>query len=227
LKAATARDVHVYVVTKPIADRAARDAGTYRRLEATLTGWGAVVIHKRNMHEKLVFVDDDILWSGSLNPLSFTDTQEVMERRHSAQVVDDYAKTLRLNDLVGEYRDGAPTCPICRSEIVAREGRDEPYYWRCVEDHCYSRDIDGPRLTGGMVNCANCGAPVEFGQWGDEYKWRCTANARHRQTIARTHLRLPAMRALIPKRTLRQLDRQFGLEPSPHGKPIQETLPFG
>lgn len=30
-------------------------------------GWGAVVIHEYHMHEKLVFVDDDVLWSGSLN----------------------------------------------------------------------------------------------------------------------------------------------------------------
>ena len=75
------------------------------------------------MHEKLVFVDDDILWSGSLNPLSFSDTQEVMERRHSAEVVDDFSKTLRLNDLVGEYEGGAPACPICGCEMVASEGR--------------------------------------------------------------------------------------------------------
>jgi hypothetical protein len=215
LKAATDRGVKIYIVTKPTSDRNARDVPTYRRLEEALAEWGAIVVHKRNMHEKLVFLDDDVLWSGSLNPLSFSNTQEVMERRRSSQVVDDFAKTLRLDDLVGEYREGPPACPICGSEIVASEGTDSPYYWRCVEDDCYSRSIDGPRLTHGMVNCANCGAPVEFGEWGEECVWRCTANARHRQRIARTHLRLPAMRRLVPRRDLRMLDRAFGIADAP------------
>jgi len=211
LKAAIGRGIQIFVVTKAVGDRPSRDAQNYRRLEWTLADWGLVVVHKRNMHEKLVFIDDEVLWSGSLNPLSFSDTQEVMERRRSRQVVDNYVETLRLNDLVGEYREGLPSCPICGSEVVASEGANEPFYWRCVEDDCYSRSIDGPRFTGGMVTCSNCAAPVAFGEWGEEYKWRCTDNARHRQNIARTHLRLSGMRALVPPRILRQLDRQFGL----------------
>jgi hypothetical protein len=219
LKAAVDRGVGIYVVTKARGDRGARDASSYRELEHALEAWGVVVVHKRNMHEKLVFVDDDVLWSGSLNPLSFSNTQEVMERRRSRQVVSDFTQTLRLNDLVGEYKDGTPTCPICGAEVVASEGTDEPYYWRCVEDHCFSRNIDAPRFAGGMVTCSNCAEPVEFGEWGGEYKWRCTSNPRHRQTIARTHLRLPGMRALVPTGTLRQLDRKFGISG-------QEKLPL-
>jgi hypothetical protein len=210
-RAAIARGVQICVVTKAIGDRPSRESQSYRKLEAGLEDWGVLVVHKRNMHEKLVFVDDEVLWSGSLNPLSFSATQEIMERRRSRQVLDDFAKTLRLDDLVGEYGEGSPACPICGSEVVASEGVDEPFYWRCVEDDCYSRSIDGPRLTGGMVTCSNCAAPVTFGEWGDEYKWRCTANARHRQNIARTHLRLKGMRALIPQRILKELDREYGI----------------
>ena len=55
------------------------------------------------MHEKLVFIDDEVLWHGSLNPLSFSDTQEIMERRHSKAVVEDYQRTLRLEELLGAY----------------------------------------------------------------------------------------------------------------------------
>jgi hypothetical protein len=214
LMAATARGVRAYVVTKALADRQKREVDNYRSLERSLSEWGVVVVHKRNMHEKLVFVDNDVLWTGSLNPLSFADTQEVMERRKSAEVVLDYAKTLRLDELVGEYSAGVPQCPICGSEIIASEGKKDPYFWRCAEESCYSRSNDGPRLVGGKVNCSNCAAPVEFGQWGDEDKWRCTANPRHRQSIARTHLRLPAMRALVPKKALRRLDQEFGITKS-------------
>ena len=54
------------------------------------------------MHEKLVFIDDEVLWHGSLNPLSFSDTQ-ILERRHSKAVVEDYQRTLRLEELLGAY----------------------------------------------------------------------------------------------------------------------------
>jgi DNA-binding CsgD family transcriptional regulator len=63
----------------------------------------------------------------------------------------------------------------------------------------------------GLVVCASpgCGKPVQFGFWGDEPHWRCSANPRHRQPIARTHLELPGMRALVPASELRKLDEQF------------------
>jgi hypothetical protein len=84
------------------------DRGCAHRLEVH-------VLHKLRMHEKLVFVDDDILWSGSLNSLSFTDTPEVMERR------------------------------VCGGELVVAEARGgDPFYWRCATPDCYSRSIDQP-----------------------------------------------------------------------------------
>jgi superfamily I DNA and/or RNA helicase len=214
LKAALERGVQVFVVTKPHSDRSKKDIPSYRTLEKTLTDWGITVMHKQGMHEKLVFVDDNILWVGSLNPLSFSNTQEIMERRFSETVVSDYAKALRLEDLVGAYGQGIPSCPICGSEVVASEGRDEPFYWTCVEKGCYSRGIDQPPLTNGAITCANCGGRVEFGEWGDEPAWRCTLNKKHHQGIAGTHLRLPKMRAIIPSRELKKLERRFNGEAS-------------
>jgi hypothetical protein len=116
LKSADTRGVHIYLVTKAIGDRSRRDSDTYRRLEGILADWGVVVIHKRNMHEKLVFVDDEILWSGSLNPLTYSNTQEVMERRRSSQVLADYGKTLRLAELIAEYQLG----PLAAQSVGAR-----------------------------------------------------------------------------------------------------------
>lgn len=211
-RGAVDRGVSIYIVTKAHADRSQRELPTYRRLERTLTEWGMVIIHKQRMHEKLVIVDDDVLWSGSLNPLSFRDTQEFMERRQSKVVVSHCIETLRLNELVGEFASGRPSCPICGGEIVACEGRDDPYYWRCVEDDCYKRSIDQPSLDGGMVVCSNCCGPVEFGEWGGKPAWRCVENRRHHQRVARTHLRLPKMRKLIPAAKLKRLDKQFGIK---------------
>lgn len=212
VRAAVERGVQTYVVTKTHDERSKRDLPQYCMLEKSLSDWGIVVIHKHGMHEKLIFLDDIVLWSGSLNPLSFRDTQEVMERRFSKTVVADYVRTLRLVDLVGEYDGGPPSCPICGGELVASEGRDQPFFWRCVVEGCdYTRGIDEPRLDGGMIPCSACGAAVEFGEWGGKPAWRCKDNRHHHRKVARTHIRLPKMRAIIPKRFLRNLDRQFGI----------------
>jgi len=211
LKAAVERGVDIYLVTKSLRERGARELSQYRYLERELTNWGVVIIHKYRMHEKLIFIDDSIIWTGSLNPLSFSDTQEIMERRNNEAVFSEIAKTIRLNDLVGEFTEKPPSCPICDSEIEAREGRQEPFFWQCVQDDCYSRDIDKPKIEGGAITCSNCGQPVEYGEWGDEPSWRCVDNRKHHQRIARTHLRLQKMRALIPNSQLKILDIQFGL----------------
>jgi len=211
IRAAIERGVRIYIVTKAHEDRSKREISQYRMLENTLTEWGAVVVHKQRMHEKLLFIDDAVLWEGSLNPLSFMDTEEHMERRVSKKVFSDYAHTLHLNDLIGEYDNGIPHCPICGEEVVACEGKDEPFYWRCVEKDCYTRSIDQPALQGGIINCNRCAGKVEYGEWGGKPAWRCLENRRHHQRIARTHVRLPKMRAIIPKRYLSKLDRMFNI----------------
>jgi len=214
LRAAIERGVRVYVVTKTLDERRRGGLSQYKLLERALTEWGVIVVHKRGMHEKLVFIDDRTMWEGSLNPLSFSNTREHMERRISQRVFQDYARVIRLDDLIGEYEDGSPKCPICGSEVVASEGRDEPFYWRCVQKDCYTRSIDSPPLRGGVITCAKCGGKVEYGEWGGKPAWRCLENRHHHQKVARTHLRLPRMRAVIPKRKLSELDRQFGLSSS-------------
>jgi hypothetical protein len=213
IKAALERGVHVYVITKPHCDRGTREIPQYQFLEKTLEEWGVVVVHKRKMHEKLIFVDDVILWEGSLNPLSYSDTGEHMERRASKKVVEDYKRTLRLQELLEEYTNGPPVCPICQSEVVASEGKDEPYFWRCVHDDCYTRGIDQPALQNGLITCARCGCPVEYGEWGGKPAWRCTKNRHHHQRFAKTHLRLPRMYTLIPREELRKVRKYFGLRP--------------
>jgi hypothetical protein len=210
LKSAAERGVRVFVLTKSHAERGARELAGYKALEATLSEWGITVIHKHHMHEKLVFIDDRVLWAGSLNPLSFSDTQEVMERRASPEVVADYAKTLRLADMLALYEAGQAKCPICGSELMPAEGRQDPFYWRCVQEDCHARRIDQPAPKDGKITCNNCGGAVEFGEWGGKPAWRCRKNKRHRQPVARTHLKLPKMRKLIPKRALTKLERDGG-----------------
>lgn len=214
LRAAIEQGVDVWVVTKPLEERG-KDRGVYTSIEEGLRAWGVSVVHKRGMHEKLVLIDDDVLWQGSLNPLSFSSTQEIMERRKSKEVVADYLQVLRLAELLAAYEASETTCPYCGKEVVAAEGRDEPFYWRCVEDGCFSRSTGVPMPVDGRVVCRIDGGALEFRWPGDTPFWRCVENHRHRQPLARSHLRLPRMRELIPARDLRKLDRLYEMNSHP------------
>lgn len=214
LQAAALRGVSIFIITKSHSERSKSEINQTRGMEAQLQEIGAVVMHKMRMHEKLVFIDDDITWLGSLNPLSFSNTQEVMERRKSKAVQEDYFQILRLQEFLAVKNNAESKCPICGSEMIAAEGADQPYYWRCVNDDCYSRSIDQPYPFDGVLSCGavGCKAPVEFGYWGDYPHWRCTVNSRHRQKVFKSHLRLPKMAVLIPERERRKVCKMFGFD---------------
>jgi AAA domain len=208
LRAAVERGSEMWVITKPLEERSG-DRGVYAEIEQSLRNWGMRLVHKKGMHEKLVIIDNEVLWQGSLNPLSFSATQEIMERRASHEIVADYARVLRLDALLAAYRTDETRCPYCGSEVVAAEGPSEPFYWRCVQAGCFTRSIGDMMPVDGRVVCHTCGGQLEF-RWphADPF-WRCTENHRHRQPIAGTHLRLPKMREIIPKTELRKLERRF------------------
>ena len=214
LRAAIERGVRVYVITKSRSERKKREKSSYIMLEASLTEWNVIVIHKQNMHEKLIFIDEDILWEGSLNPLSANErTGEHMERRLSKTVFQHYAELVYLKELLSEYKGGIYKCPCCGNEMQAREGRHIPFRWICTNPTCnYSRRIDQPSFPkDGIIKC--CGTEVEYGEWGGKPAWRCIKNRRHRIPIVRAHLLLPKMRKIIPPKALVKLDKQFGIKP--------------
>jgi len=226
LRAAADRGVRVYVVTKPREERKVRERAEYVAIEETLRTWGITVAHKKGMHEKVVLVDDEILWTGSLNPLSQARSQEIMERRSSRQVANEYGRVLRTQELLDAYDQDFTKCPACQSEIVAAEGRDEPYFWRCINDDCkLSRSIDDPPLTD-EIRCQRCGGPVEFQKRTNGFAWRCEKNHRHWQRIRKTHLRLPKVRESLTAQQMRELNRAFGLTAQKRPERGSEQLPL-
>ena len=226
LRAAVDRSVRVYIVTKPLEERTPREQAEYVAIEDRLRSWRITVVHKMGMHEQVVIVDDTILWTGSLNPLSQARSQEIMERRCSRSIVDEYIRILRTEDLLDAYDQGQTRCPACQSEIVAAEGRDDPYFWRCGNNDCrLSRSIDDPPLTD-ENRCLKCGGSVEFHERANGFAWRCARNPRHWQRIRKTHLRLPSARAYLTQRQLRQLERAFGLPADESSRGRSEQLPL-
>lgn len=227
IQAAIKRKVSFYVITKSLQERKVGENTLYREMEGHLFKIGVTVIHKKGMHEKLVFIDDKIIWNGSLNPLSFSSTQEIMERRTNKNIQNDFREVLRIKELIECVHSVESKCPICNSEMIAAEGKDDPYYWRCVNENCFTRSIDQKYPINGELTCANCGGAVEFGYWGEEPSWRCAINKRHHQKLFRSHLRLPKMERKIPKQeknnVRKYLDKEYP-EKSPSARSKSNTI---
>lgn len=207
LREAVGRNVAVTLVTKSHKERG-RDLQTYQRIEKQLTAWGVRVLHKYWMHEKLVFIDDDVIWSGSLNTLSFSKSREHMERRKSPKVVAEYAEIMGLDDLLDDAAKVKQACsvPGCRGEVVWREG-GRGAYWQCLTCK-FTRNPGDPELENGEIRCRTCRAELALGDWGGKPAWRCTGNARHRTAFSKAHLRLPAMRRKLSTEQLDELEAQ-------------------
>ena len=213
LRAAYERGVEIAVFTKALDDRSKSERATYADLQRTLAQWGVKVVSKKAMHEKVCFFDSDVVWTGSLNPLSFRSTQEIMERRDSGRIAAEYRMKLQVDDALAAFAAGQERCPFCQSELAVGEGKDG-LYLRCVVPRCYARGLKDPPLRDGKMAC-RCGGELYFGKWGPNDAWRCHESHHHHLGVHRNHLRLDAMRALIPAKDLKRLDKVFATGPTP------------
>lgn len=87
----------IVVVTKDITRRKKEERSKYTLMESVLRKHGVRVVYQGDMHEKLIFIDQDAVWVGSLNALSFTgSTGEVMHRHADKKTVAEYAKIYHI-----------------------------------------------------------------------------------------------------------------------------------
>ncbi len=101
LKRACKRDVHIIINTRdPDTHR-----GSMRQKARDGVAWlqdlGITVIYTGNLHRKLVIIDHHILYEGSLNVLSQSDSCEMMRRTDSAELV---RQMLRFTNLRKWYK---------------------------------------------------------------------------------------------------------------------------
>ena len=92
------------------------------------------------MHEKLVRIDHDIVYFGSLNPLSHGATSEVMMRLVSAECALQVEQLLRVGVRTAQARYGSEfalsidqfpqpiNCPICGGAMWRRHGKYGAFY---------------------------------------------------------------------------------------------------
>lgn len=146
---------------------------------------GCVVDTRGEIHEKVVIVDDEIVWFGSLNPLSHTArTDEVMARIQCRDLAFQISAFMALNrGLNPDAAEGIstrgenPRCPNCGSRTSYRKGQYGPY-WECEEctwkesfDKARRQSRTSGQQAGEPPQCDKCGAPMKLrsGRYGDFY----------------------------------------------------------
>jgi len=85
------KGISITVFTKPLGESEDWDI----KAANTLKNAGIVLSYRSEMHEKIVIIDEKILYHGSLNVLSYRSTRESMLRIINSTVVQDVLKSLQ------------------------------------------------------------------------------------------------------------------------------------
>lgn len=199
----------IIVVTKELSERSRSELAQSRKCEEGLQSIGVSIIHKKGMHEKLIFVDSDAIWIGSLNALSFTGlTGEVMVRYADRETVTKSAEQMGIQHICNAIENAyEQQCPICGGEMLVKESDEGGIYWQCAFGD-YSRNAEQPYPKDGIFRC-KCGAPYVFAM-KNEPRWVCSKEPRHYQKMRESDLKLEKMAALIPTKAMRkEVDKFF------------------
>ncbi len=199
----------IIVVTKALSDRGKSELAQYKKCEQELRNIGVSVLHKKGMHEKLIFVDSSAVWIGSLNALSFTGlTGEVMQRHADRDLTAKYENLFDIEHICGAVENTyEQKCPICGEEMLVKESDEGGIYWQCVAGD-YSRNVAQQYPLDGILRC-KCGAPYVFAM-KNEPRWVCSEDPRHYQKMRESDLKLEKMAALIPtKAALSEVNKYF------------------
>ena len=93
-----ARQIMVYLITRDPVDHDnefMRDQSTNEILQCKELGVNVRLL-KGHHHRKLAIIDSDILWEGSLNILSFSNSREIMRRIEGEKYVREIQRFLKL-----------------------------------------------------------------------------------------------------------------------------------
>lgn len=200
----------IIVVTKALSDRGKSELAQYQKCEKELRAIGVSILHKKGMHEKLIFVDSSAVWIGSLNALSFTGlTGEVMQRHEDRELTAEYEKLFDIEHICEAIENQyEQKCPICGKEMLIKESDEGGIYWQCISGD-YSRNVAQQYPLDGILRCYKCGAPYVFAM-KNEPRWVCSKDTRHYKKMREGDLKLEKMAALIPtKEARKEVDRFF------------------
>ena len=143
---------------------------------------GCSVDTRKDTHEKIVIIDGEILWFGSLNPLSHTSqTGEVMARMVSRELAQQMAAfvAIKPNKQTETYANLAmvkenPPCARCNGRTYYVAKARYGAYWRCEKQTCdwtesAASKMRSSKLDGSVAPaCPKCGKDMvpRSGQYG-------------------------------------------------------------
>lgn len=172
------RGIKVFLFTRD--ERAASDAERARVI-ADLRQLGVQVTPRRNLHEKVAFIDERVAWFGSLNIFSQSRSSEQMIRFADSQVVKHMAEFAGVTGVVRAARKkeekgdflrrfepllekhvSRPNCPQCGALMVLRLGAMGPFYGcsnfpRCEGTINISRATFQAIVESLAIPCPGCG----------------------------------------------------------------------
>ena len=211
LKDSINKGCEIVVITKTF-DEVSGLQSQKRKCELELAQSGVHVIHKKGMHEKIIIIDDDIVWIGSLNVLSFGGTtKEVMCKIISKEGAKEFAEIFDIQHILEATDDEEERkCPICGKEVIMAESDSAGYYWRCSDkEGCgWSRRPEEQYPHDGKLVCPKCGGEYSLSM-KNEPRWVCENNPRHFRKIRKSDLKLVKMWENVPKRTVKEVEDYF------------------
>lgn len=199
----------VYVVTKSIEDQNSNiKRETFMKCIHELESIGVKVIQKGGMHEKLILIDDEIVWNGSLNVLSFNGTTgEIMQRIRSKKYVEAIEKISFINEQIEAVDNNEMKCPVCGGNLFVREGDKGGVYWTC-ENKDYSRNVGTQYPRNGELRCNSCNGELMF-KMVKQPRWVCKENSKHYTQVKFSQLSLPKMASKLTKKEIEEVRDYF------------------
>ena len=165
LRAKVAQGVKVRCITRPPHRNGSMDPALGKEALDMLEAIGCVVDCRAKIHEKIIIVDQNVVWHGSLNALSHAHlSDEIMTR----VVNDGFARAVAAN--IARRQHGPdkaaamlteaenPRCGRCGARSVYAEGRHGGYYY--CEQQCGWK---GNLKSAGRDNAASGGQEKSAG----------------------------------------------------------------
>lgn len=209
----------IVVITKTLEERGKKELAQYKMCEKGLRDMGVSILHKKGMHEKIILIDDDIVWNGSLNALSYSgNTGEIMERcrdrSKERSLIKNYVKILDIDYLIQALDNACEMkCPLCESEMILKESDGGGIYWACINGD-YSRNKDQQYPKDGILRC-KCGSTYHFSMI-KQPRWVCDADSKHYQIMRKNDLKLPNMAKLLSPSDHKRVNQYFEEQTKEH-----------
>ena len=94
LKIAAEKNIRVIVVTRPSEDFNPEGAAALHGLHDLLKNNGIQIVFKSNIHQKFAIMDQNIIWYGSINLLSYGSAQESIMRIESYNIANELINSI-------------------------------------------------------------------------------------------------------------------------------------